>query len=82
MQAMALASIGALVVCFTLTVIAVEQKAVLNLRPDGSFNAKWDRCEERARKRGTPPGTVGYGDFMEDCMRQASPNKATAVGRR
>jgi hypothetical protein len=43
------------------------------LAPAASYNAKWDECEALARKRGTPPGTKGYGDFIESCVRNASP---------
>jgi hypothetical protein len=44
-----------------------------SLAPAASYNAKWDECEVLARRRGTPPGTRGYGDFIERCVRNASP---------
>jgi hypothetical protein len=44
----------------------------VTLAPAASYNAKWDECEALARKRGTPPGTRGYGDFIESCVRSAS----------
>jgi hypothetical protein len=70
MHAALLASVGALTVCVTLPVLAAEPNAALNL-PAESYNAKWDGCETLARKKGTPPGTVGYGDFIDNCVRQA-----------
>jgi hypothetical protein len=54
------------------------------LAPVVSFNAKWDRCEALARKRGTPPGTSGYGDFIDGCVRVAETASAAppnSVGR-
>jgi hypothetical protein len=68
MHAAVLASVGALAVCVTLPVLAAENAT---LRPAASYNAKWDGCETLARKKGTPPGTVGYGDFVDNCVRQA-----------
>jgi hypothetical protein len=40
------------------------------LAPLDSYNARWDHCEALARKRRTPPGTAGYGDFIETCVRE------------
>ena len=45
----------------------------VSLAPAASYNAKWDACEALARRRGTPPGTRDYGDFIESCVRDASP---------
>jgi len=68
MHAMMLAGIGALGICAAVPTLAAEQNAAPNLKPDPSFNAKWDQCEARARLRGTPAGKIGYGDFMAACM--------------
>jgi hypothetical protein len=69
MHVAVLASVGALAVCVTLPVLAAEPSAALRLA--ASYNAKWDGCETLARKKGTPPGTVGYGDFIDNCVRRA-----------
>jgi hypothetical protein len=82
MRAVVLASVGALAVCVTLPTLAAEQNAALNLRSDQSYSAKWDRCEALARKRGTPPGKIGYGDFIDDCARNTPPNQARMAVRR
>jgi hypothetical protein len=82
MHTVMLASVGAFAVCVTLPVLAAEQNAAMNLREAGSYNAKWDGCEALARKRGTPPGAVGYGDFIDNCVRQGTaPESLVAVRR-
>jgi hypothetical protein len=78
---MVLAGVGALTVCGTLPAPSAERNASLNLRPVVSYNAKWDGCEALARKRGTPPGNIGYGDFIDDCVRSASPIHARVEAR-
>ena len=47
----------------------------VSLAPAPSYNAKWDACEALARRRGTPPGTRDYGDFIESCVRDVSPGR-------
>jgi hypothetical protein len=77
-----LASVGTLAVCVTLPTLAADRNgAALNPRPDQSYNANWDRCEALARKRGTPPGKIGYGDFIDDCVRNTPPNHARVALR-
>jgi hypothetical protein len=72
---------GGLTVCVGLPALAAEPAPAVKLQPDKSFNARWDECEARGRKKGMPPGTKGYGEFIEDCVRNASP-KDQAAGRR
>jgi hypothetical protein len=76
MRATALASIGALVTSIAISAAAAERKAAAPLKPDTSFDARWDRCEALARRRGTPPATSGYGDFIQACMGKAQSDSA------
>jgi hypothetical protein len=81
MHPVSVAILGALAVCACLPVTAAEQSAELNLRPDESYNAKWNGCEALAIKRGTPPGTSSYGDFIEGCVRKATLNQPRVTRR-
>jgi hypothetical protein len=47
------------------------------LAPNAEYNAKWDACEAQARRRGTPAGTTGYVDFIENCIRGSTDHAAT-----
>jgi hypothetical protein len=76
MRALVLTSVGALAICVTVSAFAAEENVALNLTPDASFNAKWDRCEALARQRGTPPGKLGYGDFIDECVKNIHELKA------
>ena len=51
---------------------AAQQDVTARTKSDMAYNAQWDRCEALAKQRGTPPGKVGYGDFMDACMGKAS----------
>jgi len=82
MRAVVLASVAALAVCVTVPTLAAERNIALYLKPDASSNAKWDRCEALARQRGTPPGKIGYGDFIDDCARNTPLNHAQVALRR
>jgi len=73
MRAMALASVGMFAVCVAAPALAVEQNFSAYSRADQAYNAKWDSCEALARKRGTAPGTKGYGDFIGDCVGKNAP---------
>jgi hypothetical protein len=64
--------------CLAVPALAVERDVIPTLKPDTSFDARWDRCEALARQRGTPPAKIGYGDFMEECMGKASPKSDAA----
>jgi hypothetical protein len=44
-RAVVLTGIGALAIGAAVSAFAVEQNAAPNLKPDASFNAKWNRCE-------------------------------------
>ena len=52
-----------------------------SLAPDAAYNAKWDACEAQARRRGTPPGTTGYVDFIENCIRVSTQRAAATEPR-
>jgi hypothetical protein len=80
-RAVVLTGIGALAIGAAVSAFAVEQNAAPNLKPNASFNAKWDRCEALARQRGTPPGNIGYGDFIHDCL-NISPSHSRMEVRR
>jgi hypothetical protein len=67
MHAMVLAGVGALTVCGTLPAPSAERNASLNLRPVVSYNAK--------------PGNIGYGDFIDNRVRSASPIHARVEAR-
>jgi hypothetical protein len=73
MRAMVLASVGVLAVCVAAPALAAEQNFSAYSRADQAYNAKWDRCDALARKRGTAPGTKGYGDFIGDCVGKNAP---------
>jgi hypothetical protein len=51
------------------------------LAPNTEYNARWDACEAQARRRGTPPGTTGYADFIENCIRGSTDHAAAAEPR-
>jgi hypothetical protein len=68
------------VVAFPLAAQAQDVGQV-RLAPNAEYNAKWDACEAQARGRGTPPGTTGYADFIENCVR-GSTDHAAAIERR
>jgi hypothetical protein len=78
MDVTASAALAVLVAAIPLAAQAKGKDAArqVPLAPAASYNAKWDECEALARKRGTPPGTKGYGDFIESCVRNASPHPA------
>ena len=59
--------------CLVIPVLAAERDVIPSLKPDTSFDARWDHCEARARQRGTPPAKTGYGDFMDECMGKTPP---------
>jgi hypothetical protein len=80
MRATAQASTAALVTCIAISAAAAERKAAATLKPDTSFDARWDRCEALARRRGTPPATIGYGDFIGACMGKALPKSDSTIG--
>jgi hypothetical protein len=82
MHAVVFASGAALSLCVTLPALAAQHNIALNLKPDASFNTKWDQCEALARQRGTPPGKIGYGDFIDDCSRNIPPNHTRVALRR
>jgi hypothetical protein len=50
------------------------------LAPDPSYNARWDRCEAEARRRGMLPAKPGYADFIEECTR--NPSSSSRGGNR
>jgi hypothetical protein len=75
----AFAGIGAFAICGTATAPAAEQSPARYLKSDAPFDAKWDRCEALARKRGTPPGKAGYGDFIDACL-EKTPSRPTSDG--
>jgi hypothetical protein len=50
------------------------------LRPDPSSNARWNRCEAEAKRRGMLPAKPGYADFMDECMR--NPSSSSRDGNR
>jgi hypothetical protein len=54
----------------------------VSLAPNAEYNAKWDACEAQARRRGTPPGTTGYADFIGDCVEGSTHRAATVEHRR
>lgn len=80
MRAAALAGIGAFAGCLVIPALAAERDAMPSLKPDATFTARWDRCEAAARQRRTPPGKVGYGDFMDACLGKAASRPAPANG--
>ena len=63
-----LASVGVLAAFFAVPVRSEEPGIAALTRADQAYNAKWDRCDVLASKRGTPPGSPGYGDFIRDCV--------------
>jgi hypothetical protein len=81
MPGVVLAGVGALAIGAAVSAFAVELNAAPNLKPDTSFNAKWDRCEALAKQRGTPPGNIDYGDFIHDCL-NISPSHSRIEVRR
>jgi len=64
--------------CLAVPAPAAERDVIPTLKPDTSFDARWDHCEALARQRGTPPAKIGYGDFMDECMGKTSPKSDTA----
>jgi hypothetical protein len=64
--------------CLAVPAPAAAREVIPSLKPDTSFDARWDRCEALARQRGTPPAKIGYGDFMEACMGKTSPQSDAA----
>ncbi len=74
-------TIGALVILCTGLASATEHKVASVPKLDVPFNAKWDRCELLARQRGVPPGKIGYGAFIENCMGKVSPNPSQVTAR-
>jgi hypothetical protein len=80
MRAAALGSIASFVTCIAMSAQAAERNPAATLKQDTTFGARWDRCEALARRRGTPPATIGYGDFIEACMGRSLPKSDSAVG--
>jgi hypothetical protein len=64
--------------CLAIPALAAGRDVFPSLKPDTSFDARWDHCEALARQRGTPPGKAGYGDFMEECMGKTSAKSGSA----
>ena len=64
--------------CLAMPALAAGRDVIPSLKPDTSFDARWDHCEAQARQRGTPPAKIGYGDFMEACMGKTSPQSDAA----
>jgi hypothetical protein len=63
-----LTSIGALATSFAARAFAAEQNFAAYTRTGEAYNAKLDRCDALASKRGTPPGKPGHGDFIRGCV--------------
>jgi hypothetical protein len=80
-RAILLAGVGVLAVYAIVPAVAAELSAASNLKPDASLGAKWDRCEALARQRGTPPGKIGYGDFITDCVKKDLSDRTRTAGR-
>ena len=76
MRAVVLATLSAFAVCVAHPALTAEANAALYLRSDQAYNARWDRCEALARKNGTPPGKIGYGEFINDCVGKYPANHA------
>ena len=76
MRAMLVVSVGAFAVGLVAQALAEEQGFSTYTRADQEYNAKWDKCDALAEKRGTPPGTKGYADFIDECMGKPGPDDA------
>lgn len=81
MTIMASAGLSVFVVAVPLLAEA-QSKDQVSLTPNAGYNAEWDACEAQARRRGTPPGTTGYVNFIEDCVRGSAHRAAAAQPRR
>jgi hypothetical protein len=66
--------------CLAIPALAAERSVFPSLKPDTSFDARWDHCEALARRRGTPPAKAGYGDFMDECLSK-TPAKSDSASR-